>query len=269
MPTSPYLVKPGSHFSLAKIDPDDTGVWADKAMAKAALKIVRGRIDALQERLYAERTQSLLIILQATDTGGKDGTIKGVFKGVNPQGVRVRGFQQPSEEELEHDFLWRIHKHVPGRGVITVFNRSHYEDVLVVRVKKLVPKLVWSARYDTINNFERLLSENGTRILKFYLHISKDEQKERLQARLDDPDKIWKFNSGDLADRALWDDYQLAFRDAIVKCTTDVAPWYVIPANHKWARDIAIAEIVASTLEEMNPQFPAPEPGLASIVIPD
>ena len=269
MPTSPYLVKPGSRVSLAKIDPEDTCGWSDKETAKDAIKKVRDRIEELQERLYAENKQGLLIVLQATDTGGKDGAIESVFEGINPQGVQVQAFKQPSEEELEHDFLWRIHKQTPGKGIITVFNRSHYEDVLVVRVKKLVPKAVWSARYDAINNFERLLSENGTRILKFFLHISKDEQKERLQARLDDPAKIWKFNSGDLGDRALWDDYQLAFRDAIAKCSTEVAPWYVIPANHKWARNIAIAEIVASTLEDMNPQFPAPEPDLVSIVIPD
>ena len=269
MTTSPYLVKPGSRLSLSKIDPNDSGSWVDKATAKSALSKVRDRIEELQERLYAEHKQSLLVVLQATDTGGKDGAIRGVFEGINPQGVRVQAFKQPSPDELDHDFLWRIHQQVPGKGMITIFNRSHYEDVLVVRVKKLVPKQVWSERYEAINDFERQLNRNGTRVIKFYLHISRDEQKERLQARLDDPTKTWKFNSGDLGDRELWDDYQLAFRDAIVKCSTDIAPWYVIPSNRKWARDIAIAEIVLKTLEEMNPQFPPPEEGLESIVISD
>lgn len=268
MPTSPYLIEPGSQVNLSKIDPDDTGRYADKEIAKAALKSVRKRIGALQERLYAESKQSLLIVLQATDTGGKDGTIKDVFKGVNPQGCRVQAFKQPTPEESDHDFLWRIHRHTPGKGMITVFNRSHYEDVLVARVKKLAPETVWSKRYDVINDFERMIAENGTRILKFYLHISKEEQRERLQARLDDPAKHWKFAAGDLGDRELWDDFRHAFEDAIGKCSTKVAPWFVIPANRKWARGIAIAEIVANTLEEMNPRFPEAEEGLDQVVIP-
>jgi PPK2 family polyphosphate:nucleotide phosphotransferase len=267
--SSPYLIAPGTRVDLASIDANDTGPWTDKESAEAALHEVRRQIKALQERLYAEHQQSLLVVLQATDTGGKDGTIKNVFGGLNPQGVRVQSFIQPSEDELDHDFLWRIHPHTPGKGVITVFNRSHYEDVLVVRVKKLAPESVWSSRYEAINDFEQLLARNHTTVIKFYLHISKDEQKERLQARLDDPEKIWKFRKGDLADRALWDDYRAAFEDAISNCSTGHAPWYVIPANRKWARNIAVAEIVADTLERINPQFPEPESDLDSITIPD
>jgi PPK2 family polyphosphate:nucleotide phosphotransferase len=268
MPKSPFLVEPGTRINLSKIDPDDTGSLRDKDTAKAHLKIVRKRIEDLQERLYAEHRQSLLVVLQATDTGGKDGTIKHVFKGINPQGCRVTSFREPSAAELDHDFLWRIHPHAPAKGMIGVFNRSHYEDVLVVRVKDLVPKPVWSQRYESINEFEKRLAENGTRILKFYLHISKDEQKERLQARLDDPSKHWKFNVGDLADRERWDDYQQAFEDAIGKCSTDYAPWFVIPANHKWARNVFVAEIIADTLEDMNPQFPEQHDDLTNIIIP-
>lgn len=269
MSSSPYLVKPGSKVNLSRIDPDATGALGTKEAAKAELEILRERIDELQVRLYAERQQSLLIVLQATDTGGKDGAIRRVFEGVNAQGLRVESFKQPTEEELEHDFLWRIHKATPGKGMINVFNRSHYEDVLVVRVHKIVPKSVWSLRFAAINAFERTLSQHGTRIIKFFLHVSKEEQKERLQARLDDPTKIWKFNGGDLDDRARWDDYQTAFQDALSKCSTEQAPWYVIPSNRKWARDVAIAQIVVQTLEDMNPQFPSPEEGLESIVIPD
>lgn len=269
MSSSPYLVKPGSTCKLSTIDPDDTGAWKDKVTAKAAMGELRHRIATMQGRLYAERKQSLLVVLQATDTGGKDGTIKRVFRGVNAQGVRVHSFKQPSEEELEHDFLWRIHPAAPGKGMISVFNRSHYEDVLVVRVRDLVPKSIWSQQYAAINDFERNLALNGTKILKFFLHISKDEQRKRLQARLDDPSKTWKFNTGDLNDRACWDDFQMAFGDALSKCSTNEAPWYVIPANRKWARDVAIATIIAETLEAMNPQFPEPETGLDSIVIPD
>lgn len=269
MSQSPYLIEPGSKVQLAKIDPGDTGSLKEKDTAKKTLKHLRNRIEELQERLYAEHRQSLLVILQATDTGGKDGTIKDVFKGVNPQGCQITAFKEPSTEELDHDFLWRIHPHAPARGMIGVFNRSQYEDVLVVRVKDLVPESVWSQRYASINDFEERLAENGTRILKFYLHISKDEQKERLQARLDDPAKHWKFSVGDLADRERWDDYQTAFEDAIGKCSTDHAPWYVIPANHKWARSVFIAEIIANTLETMNPQFPEQHDDLAGIVIPD
>ncbi len=268
-PMPEYRVVPGQSVSLAGWDPDDTGNIPNKAEGERLLKIDRKRIIALQERLFAEAGQSLLIILQATDTGGKDGTIKHVFRGVNLQGCQVRSFKVPNDVERAHDFLWRYHQHTPRHGSITIFNRSHYEDVLVVRVKKLVEEAVWSGRYEQINDFERTLAAHGTRILKFYLHISKDEQKARLQARLDDPEKHWKFSVGDLAERERWDAYQEAFEDAIARCSTDHAPWYVIPANRKWYRNAVIARIVADTMEEMNPQFPAPESGLESITIPD
>lgn len=267
MDTGQYRVTPGMSVNLHEWDPNATGDIPDKAAGEALLKIERNRIQELQERLYAEGRQSLLVILQAMDTGGKDGAIKGVFKGVNQQGVRTWSFDVPTPIELAHDFLWRIHQRTPERGMITIFNRSQYEDVLVVRVKDLVPKEQWEPRYDLINAFERGLTHNGTRILKFYLHISRDEQKRRLQARLDNPEKNWKFRKGDLADRALWDDYQAAYEDALTRCSTDHAPWYVIPANRKWYRNVAIARIIADTLETMNPQFPPPEDGLDKIVI--
>ena len=256
-------------IDLASVDPSGTGDWTSKAAARDALKSERDRIVALQERLYAEGRQSLLVVFQATDTGGKDGAIKKVFRGVNPQGCRVWNFGVPTEEELNHDFLWRYHYRTPGKGMIGVFNRSHYEDVLVVRVKGLAPPKVWEGRYEEIREFEELLARNGTRILKFFLHISRDEQRERLQARLDDPEKHWKFRVGDLDDRARWDDYQAAFQDAVNKCATPEAPWFVVPANRKWYRDVAVARTVADALEEMNPQWPQEEPGLDKVVIPD
>lgn len=264
-----YRVLPGQKFVLTDWDPDDTGDMSDKKEAQRLLKLKRKRIISLQERLFAEARQSLLIILQATDTGGKDGTIKHVFQGVNQQGCRVRAFKVPNNVEAGHDFLWRYHQHTPRDGYMMIFNRSHYEDVLVVRVKNLVDERVWTERYGHINDFERVLASHGTRILKFYLHISRDEQKKRLQARLDNPEKHWKFSSGDLVERERWDDYQEAFRDAIAACSTAYAPWYVIPANNKWFRNLVIARIVAETLEQMNPQFPEPEPGLDAITIPD
>ena len=195
-------------------------------------------------------------MLQATDTGGKDGTIRHVFEGVNPQGVKVAAFKKPTSEELAHDYLWRVHQHTPGTGEIAIFNRSHYEDVLVVRVHDLVPEERWSRRYEHIRNFEQLLADEGTTILKFFLHISKDEQRERLQARLDVPEKQWKFAKGDLAERERWDDYITAFEAAIGETSTEQAPWFVIPADHKWYRDASVAGIVRETLEEMDPQLP-------------
>lgn len=262
-----YLVKPGSSVDLDDWDPNDTGDIPDKAQGKALLKVERERIQNAQKRLYAEGKQSLLVIFQATDTGGKDGAIKGVFKGTNPQGVRIWSFGVPTEEELAHDFLWRIHRRTPGHGMIGVFNRSQYEDVLIARVQELVPEEQWRPRHDIINNFEFALHNHGTRVLKFYLNISKDEQKERLQARLDNPDKNWKFRKGDLQDRALWDDYRAAYQEMLERCSTEYAPWYAIPANKKWYRNLAIARIVADTLEDMDPQFPPPEPGLDEVVI--
>jgi PPK2 family polyphosphate:nucleotide phosphotransferase len=217
--------------------------------------------------LYADKSQSLLIILQAMDAGGKDGTIKHVFTGVNPQGVHVNGFKRPSEEELAHDFLWRVHQHAPKKGYIGIFNRSHYEDVLVVRVNNLVPKFVWEKRYDHINNFERQLFDAGTRILKFYLHIDRDEQKERFEDRLQRPDKNWKFARGDLDVRRQWDDYMRAYEDAITKCNTAYAPWHIVPANRKWYRNYVVMKTIIETLEDMNLSYPDAEPDLDQIVI--
>lgn len=203
------------------------------------------------------------------DTGGKDGTIKHVFQGVNPQGCRVWSFKKPSDEEASHDFLWRYHQRTPRRGMITIFNRSHYEDVLIARVRQLVPEKVWRERYHTINQFEQMLTLSNIKVIKFFLHISKDEQKRRLESRLQDPDKRWKFSSNDLKERLLWDDYQKAFEDAINNCSTAYAPWYVVPANSKWYRNLVIARTLADTLEAINPQYPAAEQGLENIVIPD
>ncbi|HEV2127753.1 MAG TPA: polyphosphate kinase 2 family protein [Thermomicrobiales bacterium] len=258
-------------FKIKKTEPDSIGGFGDddKPLAKAELKVLRQRLQDLQERLYAEHKQSLLIIFQATDTGGKDSTTRRVFRGVNPQGVRVWSFKQPSAEELDHDFLWRYHDHTPIKGMIGIFNRSYYEDVLVVRVKELAPKEVWKHRYDHINAFERLLADNGTRALKFFLDISKEEQRERLQERLDKPDKHWKFHSADLADREHWGNYQHAYEAMIRRTSTEHAPWYVVPANRKWYRDLVVARTIVETLEEMDPQFPPPEEGLDEIEIPD
>ncbi|MGB3305401.1 MAG: polyphosphate kinase 2 family protein [Thermomicrobiales bacterium] len=264
-----YAVQPGTKVDLADYPTSEKGPFKDKEDSFEALQHHRHRIIDLQERLWAEHRQSLLVVLQATDTGGKDGTIRHVFKGINPQGCQVWSFKQPSAEEFDHDFLWRIQQHTPAKGNITVFNRSHYEDVLVVRVHGLVPEKVWKKRYDQINAFEELLVESGTTVVKFFLHISRDEQKERLQARLDDPDKRWKFAVGDLDDRAHWNAFQEAYADAIEKCSTKHAPWYIIPADHKWYRNVVVAKTIADTLEAMDPQFPPPPPDLDGIVIPD
>ena len=254
---------------LESLDPADTGPFRNEDEVQDLLKIEGDRIIEFQERLYAESKQSLLIVFQATDTGGKDGTIKHVFRGVNPQGCQVSSFREPTPDELAHDALWRYHLRTPAKGMIGIFNRSQYEEVLVVRVKELVDKAVWTRRYDEINDFERLLANNGTRILKFFLNISMDEQKERLQSRLDDPSKHWKFRVGDLEDRAHWNDYRAAYQDAINRCAAPYAPWIVVPSNRKWFRNLVVARTIADTLEEMNPQFPPEEPGLDDVVIPD
>ncbi len=233
----------------------------------AALPRLNRRLAELQERLWAEQTRSLLIVLQAMDAGGKDGTIKHVFAGVNPQGTTVTSFKVPSEHERAHDFLWRVHKVVPGQGEIGIFNRSHYEDVLVVRVHGLVPAPTWRARYDHINGFEANLAAAGTRVVKLFLHISKGEQAERLQARLDDPTKRWKFRTGDLAERDLWDDYQAAFAEAIERTSTEVAPWFVVPADRKWYRNWAVSQIVLDELVDLDPRYPAPGPELDNVVV--
>lgn len=264
-----YRVDPDAPLRLADLNPDQSEGYADKKDVEDELDRQRKRIRQLQERLYAENKQSLLIVLQAMDTGGKDGTIRGVFQGVNPQGCQVWSFKAPSTEELEHDFLWRYHAKTPPRGIITIFNRSHYEDVLIVRVKQLIAEDVWRHRYRMINEFEHMLTLNNTTVIKFYLHISRDEQKRRLQARLDDPDKHWKFSSNDLKERQYWDLYQAAFEDAINQCSTAYAPWYAVPANKKWYRNLVIARTIADTLAAMDPQFPEQTENLDNIQIPD
>jgi PPK2 family polyphosphate:nucleotide phosphotransferase len=263
-----YRIKPGSEIKLADNDPDDTSEFdGDKDAAEARLKELNKEIADLQEILYAEHKRKLLIVLQGMDTSGKDGTIRHVFEGVNPQGVLVANFKVPSQEELDHDYLWRVHKKAPGKGELVIFNRSHYEDVLVVRVHNLVPREVWSRRYDQINDFEHLLAEEGTTIVKFYLHIDPEEQRERLQARLDDPNKRWKFNPGDLKERQLWEDYLEAYEDVLNKTSTDWAPWYLVPANRKWYRNLVVATVLLKTLEKLEMRFPEPAEGLDQIKI--
>ena len=244
---------------LPNIDPRSTPGVTSRDATRAGTPALMERLGDLQERLFVEGTLSLLIVLQAMDTGGKDGTIDHVFGAMNPAGVEVASFKKPTSEELSHDFLWRIDKRLPAPGEITIFNRSHYEDVLVVRVHALVPEEVWSARYDEIVTWEAKVAAAGTTIVKCFLHISYDEQRERLLARLDDPDKHWKFNAGDLDERARWADYQAAYEDAIARCSTDVAPWFVIPADRKWYRNWAVANLLAATLAMMDPQLPRPE----------
>lgn len=264
-----YRVKPGEAIALADLDPDTSEHYQKKKDVTTELEMQRQRLQELQERLFAENQRSLLVVLQSTDTGGKDGTIKHVFSGVNPQGCQVWSFKTPSTEEASHDFLWRYHQRVPQRGMITIFNRSHYEDVLIVRVKQLVPENVWRERYHVINEFEKMLSLNKIAVIKFFLHISKDEQKRRLESRLENPDKHWKFSHNDLKERLLWNDYQEAFQDAINNCSTTYAPWYVVPANKKWYRNLVIARTIADTLEAMNPQYPPVKDNLENLVIPD
>lgn len=253
---------------MDKFDPN-YNADLDKDDTKKETKKLQERLAELQEILYAQGKYSVLIVLQAMDAGGKDSTINKVFSGVNPQGFQIASFKKPSDEELAHDFLWRIHKEVPAKGKIGIFNRSHYEDVLVVRVNNLVPKKVWQARYDHINNFEKILADAGTTILKFYLHISKEEQKERFQDRLDDPSKHWKFSKGDLPVREQWDDYMRAFEDAISHCNTDYAPWHIIPANRKWYRNYVITKTIVDAMEAMPLEYPPAEEGIEDIVIPD
>ena len=255
MKSAVVTVSHGHKIELSKIDPNETGGNTKKG-AEERFGESREKISELQQILGAEHRRSLLLVFQAMDTGGKDGAIKDLCAGLNPAGIEVKSFKAPSSEELDHDFLWRAHKAAPARGMIGIWNRSHYEDVLIVRVHKLVPKKVWKARYDQINRFEEILTENGITIVKFMLHISKDEQKKRLQARLERPDKWWKFNVGDIRERALWSEYQKAYEDAINKCSTKRAPWHVVPANHKWARNLAIAEVVLCTLKEIDPRYP-------------
>jgi PPK2 family polyphosphate:nucleotide phosphotransferase len=256
---SRFMAEPGKKFDLAKLDPRDDKAFGDKDKAKAQTDKDAAAIDALQDRLFAEGKRALLVVLQGIDCSGKDGTVRAVFNSCGPIGVTVTPFKAPTPPELAQDYLWRVHAACPARGMIGVFNRSHYEDVLVVKVKKFASPEAIERRYDEINAFEKLLSQNGTRILKFMLHISKDEQAERLRERVATPEKRWKFNPGDLDDRALWDDYMAAYETMVARCSTAHAPWHVIPADRNWVRNAAIARIVRETLEEMNPQYPAPK----------
>lgn len=263
-----WLVKPGSKLRLADIDTNSAdGAPGDKVATSLAADDLVVELGDWQTRLWAEGKQSLLMVLQAMDAGGKDGTIRKVFTGVNPQGVRVASFKAPTEKELSHDFLWRIHQQTPAAGEMGVFNRSHYEDVLIARVDELVPEAVWRARFEQIRNFESTLAAAGTTVVKFFLHISKDEQAQRLQARLDDPTKRWKFAAADLEVRKHWDDYQTAYEDAIRETSTDEAPWYVIPADRKWYRNWAILNVLLAHLERLDPQYPPEEPGLHGVTI--
>jgi PPK2 family polyphosphate:nucleotide phosphotransferase len=253
-------VKPGSQFSLADHDPDATHGFS-KASAIKETAALDTRLFDLQDKLWAEAKKSVLVVLQGIDASGKDGTIRRVMASFNPQGCTVADFKVPTAEEAAHDFLWRIHKQTPGKGYITIFNRSHYEQVLVVRVHGLEPRSVWTKHYEQINNFEELLADNGTTIVKFFLHISKDEQRQRFQERYDMPRKRWKFSMGDLEERKLWDKYMAAYQEALEKCSTDKAPWYVIPANRNWMRNLAVSSILAETISDLKPAYP-PEPTL-------
>ena len=267
--THPFLVPPDTRVDLTEYDPDYSSDYQSKQDTKADLKRNAKLLQELQRVLWAEGKHSLLIVLQAMDAGGKDGTIRHVFRGVNPQGCQVTSFKVPTKEELAHDYLWRIHKATPRRGYMGIFNRSHYEDVLVVRVHNLVPPEVWQQRYEQINHFEKLLADTGTTILKFFLHISKEEQKQRFEARLKDPRKNWKFSMGDVEERGYWDDYMRAFEEALSRCSTPWAPWYVIPANHKWYRNVAVSQIIIETLQRLDMKYPPPLPDAGGIVIPD
>lgn len=257
-------VMPGSNVDLDAWDPGDTH-GHDKETADEQLAEGVQRLAALQDRLWAEAEHPVLVILQGIDAAGKDGTIGHVMGAFNPQGVLVSPFKVPTPNELAHDYLWRVHQRAPGKGEIGIFNRSHYEDVLVVRVHDIVPKEVWSRRFDQINDFERILAAEGTTILKFFLWISKDEQAERFQARIDDPNKRWKFRRADLEEREHWDAYQEAFEDVLSRCSTDWAPWYVIPSDKKWFRNVAVAEILGDTMDDLDPRYPDGEPDIEGI----
>lgn len=263
---SKYRVAPGSSVDLSAWRTDENE-GLNKKLGTKVTKGLNARLEAAQELLWAEDKNKVLLVLQATDTGGKDGTIRHVFDGVNPQGVRVASFKKPTANELAYDYLWRVHKHVPSTGEMVIFNRSHYEDVLVVRVHGWVSEEKVQQRFHHIREFERLLAEEGTTIAKFYLHISKDQQKERLQSRLDEPEKNWKFSTSDIEERKLWDKYQGAFADMLGQTSTDYAPWYVIPADRKWFRNLLISRIVVDALEGLDMAYPPPEDGLADIVI--
>ncbi len=259
-------VGPGSAFRLKDHPSDATFGW-EKDAAKAELSEVIARIDVLQQRLAAEGQRSVLLVLQAMDAAGKDGTIRAITAGLNPAGFEVASFKAPGGPETQHDYLWRVHAAVPAKGRVGIFNRSHYEDVLIVRVKGFVPKKVWSRRFAHIAAFEQLLVDEGTTIVKVFLNVSKEEQRQRLQERIDDLEKRWKFRKGDLDDRALWPKYQEAYQDAIRRTSTAAAPWYVVPADRNWVRNLAVAKILLETLERMNPKLPPPEDGIDGLIV--
>jgi PPK2 family polyphosphate:nucleotide phosphotransferase len=268
MNTKRYRVKPGKKIDLAATDAGDTGGHRDKnGRTDEEFAALNNRLELLQERLWAANGPKMLVVLQGLDTSGKDGTIRHVFEGVNPLGVRVAAFKAPTEPELAHDFLWRVHPHVPGKGEMVIFNRSHYEDVLAARVRGFVSREVWKLRYRQINDFEQLLAETGTTILKFFLHIDREEQKERLEARLNDPEKRWKFRLGDLEDRRRWDEYLRAYEDVLEKTSHKHAPWYVVPANKKWFRNLLVARVLVDALEKLDLRQPEPEEDLSGVVI--
>ena len=262
-----YLMKPGAKVDLGKWDPSATDEFkGNKQDAAPILQSLIEELDALQEKLYAEQKQRILVVLQAMDTGGKDGVVRHVFGGINPQGVRVANFKVPTPPELAHDYLWRVHAQTPGKGEIVIFNRSHYEDVLVARVHNIVPEDIWSRRFDQINAFEKTVAEEGTTILKFFLHISSTEQKQRLLDRLKDDTKQWKFNPGDLKERALWRDYMQAYEDVLNKTSSEYAPWYLIPADKKWYRDLVIASILVDRLKQLKIDYPRPNFDVAAML---
>ena len=263
-----YKVNPGQEIQLKDWDPQETSAFEEgKKESKQAIQDMNEELETLQEKLYAEHKHKVLVVLQGMDTSGKDGTIRHVFEGVNPQGVRVASFKVPTQEEADHDYLWRVHKQTPGKGEITIFNRSHYEDVLVVRVHNLVPEQVWKKRYEQINRFEKLLADEGTTILKFFLHISLEEQKERLIARQVDPQKQWKFSSKDVEERKYWKDYTKAYEAVLSKTSTEWAPWYIIPSNRKWYRNLVISKILIKTLDGLKIKYPEAEEDIENIVI--
>ncbi|MFL5960419.1 MAG: polyphosphate kinase 2 family protein [Gaiellaceae bacterium] len=260
-------IAPGSPLHLAERDPGERVGAANKQAGLERLGHVVERLGVLHNRLYAEAERCVLLVLQGMDASGKDGTIRSVFTGVNPQGCRVQSFKAPSETELVHDYLWRVHELCPARGEIVIFNRSHYEDVVAVRVRRLAEEKVWRRRYEHIREFERMLVDEGTSVVKVFLHLSMEEQRARLQERLDNPEKRWKFQAGDLDDRALWNEFAAAYEDALRETSTEWAPWYVVPADHNWSRNLGVAEILLAALERLDPRVPQPDPGLEGTTI--
>jgi PPK2 family polyphosphate:nucleotide phosphotransferase len=261
------VVPPEHRANLSERDPGDRLGFADRQTGIARLEELVGQLGLLSNRLWAESTRSVLLVLQGLDASGKDGTIRHVLTGLNPQGCRIVSFKEPTTTELEHDYLWRVHAACPARGEIGIFNRSHYEDVVAARVRGIVPKQTWKRRPRHIREFERMLSDEGTSIVKVFLHISPEEQRKRLQERLDNPEKAWKFQAGDLADRARWSEYAEAYEDAIAETSTSWAPWYIVPADHKWVRNLAVAELLIDRLGKLDPRAPAPDPALKKIEI--